>query len=339
MQVVRLKHVKRYRTGGKVYWYHRVTGERLPDDKTERVARVLHINATLDGWRFGTDSGSLGDLILRYQASPDFKRLADTTRAGYRVYLDLLARTVPEMSVAAIDRAWLYEARDSMADTPRAADMMLSVLSIMLNFAVDRGWRTDNPARHVKKLRGGKSYEAWPDIAIERFRADAPPRLVWALELALYTGQRLGDVLAMQWGHVAQGAISVAQQKTGERLLIPVHPDLAAVLDGVPRVGLNIVHRLDGRAYTAKGFSALFRKELPRLGLKGLQFHGLRHTAGARLAEAGATDREIMSILGHRTSKMVARYTRGADQERLARAAIVKLKPRTKLSKLPDKSV
>ena len=339
MQVVRLKHVKSYRVGGRVYWYHRLTRKRLPDIEPERVARVLEINATLGGWRDDVIPGSLGDLIYRYKASPEFKRLATSTQQGYSVYLDLLERAVAKKRVAQIDARWLYEVRDAMADTPRAADMMLAVCSVLMSYAVSRGMRNDNPVRHVKRLRAGKSYERWPDVAIERFRAGANPRMVWGMELGLYAGQRLGDVLAMQWGHIEGGLIAVKQAKTGERLLIPIHADLAAVLDGIPRQGTNIVHREDGRSYTTRGFSALFRKERDRLGLRGLQFHGLRHTAGQQLAEAGATDREIMAILGHRTASMVTRYTRGAEQERLARAAIVKLEPRTKVSKAPDQSV
>lgn len=332
IQVVRLKHVKSYRVGGRVYFYHRLTKERLPDDETARARRVLEINSNLDGWRDDVIPGSLGDVICRYRASPEFKRLARSTKATYGTYLNLLERSgkIPRTPITAVDVAWLYEIRDAMADTPRAADQMLSVLSYLLSFAITRGMREDNPAQHVKKLRGGRSYEPWPDVAIERFRAGANHRMIWALELAIYTGQRRGDVLGMQWGHVADGLIAVAQRKTGERLEIPIHPDLAAVLDAIPRVGTNIVHREDGRSYTGDGFSAIFRREQKRLGLDGLQFHGLRHTAAARLAEAGCTDREIMSILGHRTASMVSRYTRKADQKRLAKAAIVKLESRTR---------
>ena len=159
------------------------------------------------------------------------------------------------------------------------------------------------------------------------------------MELAIFTGQRRADVLAMQWRHIEGGMISVAQQKTGQRLLIPIHEELATVLKGIPRVGTNIVHRQDGRAYTGSGFASIFQREKRRLGLGGLQFHGLRHTAAAQLAEAGATDREIMAILGHRTTAMVTRYTRGAEQERLARAAIVKLESRTKVSNTPKSTV
>lgn len=330
MQVIRLRHVKRYRVGRKVYWYHRITKERLPDGEAARAARVLQINANLDGWRDDTIPGSLGDIICRYKASPEFKRLAAATRRSYMGSLGLLERTVATDAIADINAAWLYEVRDALADKPRSADLMLSVLSILLNFAVARGFRSDNPARHVKKLRGGKSYEPWPEVAIERFRAGANPRLVWAMELAIHTGQRQSDVLAMQWRHIEGGSIAVAQQKTGERLLIPIHRDLAAVLDGIPRDHMAIVHTERGAPYTPSGFRASLRKDMARLGLSGLQFHGLRHTAGRLLAEAGATDREIMAILGHRTAAMVARYTRGAEQERLARAAIVKLETRTR---------
>ena len=97
-----------------------------------------------------------------------------------------------------------------------------------------------------------------------------------------------------------------------------------------------IVHREDGRAYTGSGFASIFQRDKRRLGLHGLAFHGLRHTAGQLLAEAGVSEREIMSILSHRTAAMVTRYTRGADQERLARSAIVKLETRTKLQHLAD---
>ena len=296
-------------------------------------------NCSLDGRRDGAVPGSLLDLIGQYKASPEFKERTPATRRGYLSYLDMLERGFPAKPVEDIDRAWLYELRDALAKTPRAANLTLSLVSILMAFAVNRGWRTENPAVGVKKLRAGKSYEPWPDVAIERFRTCANPRMVWALELALYTGQRQGDVLAMQWRHIRDGLISVAQTKTGERLAIPIHRDLAAVLERIPRGHMTIVHTGRGTGYTQSGFKSYFRKELARLGLAGLQFHGLRHTAGKLLAEAGCTDREIMAILGHRTGSMVSRYTRSAEQKRLAKAAIIKLETRTKVSKPSDETV
>ena len=43
-----------------------------------------------------------------------------------------------------------------------------------------------------------------------------------------------------------------------------------------------------------------------------------------RLAECGATTKEIAAVSGHKTLKEVERYTEAADQARLARAAMAR---------------
>src|SRR5258705_4916889 len=55
------------------------------------------------------------------------------------------------------------------------------------------------------------------------------------------------------------------------------------------------------------------------------QPHGLRKAAGRRLAEAGCSANEIMSVLGHQTLAEAERYTRDADQAHLATGAFAKL--------------
>jgi hypothetical protein len=55
------------------------------------------------------------------------------------------------------------------------------------------------------------------------------------------------------------------------------------------------------------------------------QPHGLRKATGRRLAEASATAKMIMSILGHTTLAEAERYTEEADQAGLAEDAVLKL--------------
>jgi integrase len=55
----------------------------------------------------------------------------------------------------------------------------------------------------------------------------------------------------------------------------------------------------------------------------------LRKAAARRLAEAGCTEREIAAITGHASLREVQRYTRAADQTRLALSAMAKVKTRT----------
>jgi integrase len=54
--------------------------------------------------------------------------------------------------------------------------------------------------------------------------------------------------------------------------------------------------------------------------------HGLRKAIMRRLAESGSSAKEIAAISGHRTLKEIERYTAAADQARLSKAAMAKLK-------------
>jgi enterobacteria phage integrase len=53
--------------------------------------------------------------------------------------------------------------------------------------------------------------------------------------------------------------------------------------------------------------------------------HGLRKAAGRRLAETGCSSKEIAAILGHESLKEVERYTKAADQRKLATSAMKRL--------------
>jgi hypothetical protein len=86
---------------------------------------------------------------------------------------------------------------------------------------------------------------------------------------------------------------------------------------GVPQhMRMRLVGELGGPART-----------LDDAGLPHCTAHGLRKAAAARLAELGASEKEIMAVTGHRTSKEITRYTRGASQRILAANAIARHGP------------
>jgi integrase len=88
----------------------------------------------------------------------------------------------------------------------------------------------------------------------------------------------------------------------------------------------TIINTEYGKPFTVDGFSQWMRAAITAAGLPlECQPHGLRKAAGRRLAEAGCTANEIMSVLGHRTLAEAERYTRDADQVRLATDAVTKL--------------
>jgi integrase len=78
-----------------------------------------------------------------------------------------------------------------------------------------------------------------------------------------------------------------------------------------------------GRPFTPDGFGNFFRERCDEAGLpKRCSAHGLRKAAATRLANAGCSTDQIKAITGHKALAEVARYTKAADQQRLARQAL-----------------
>jgi integrase len=335
MPVVRLRYVKRVRSKGRTYWYHRTTGERLPDDHDKRIKRIVEINTGQGPRKRVPRAGSLADIVVQYKSSPGFRNLAPKTRKDYGLYLDIICQDWGPLPVTGLQRKHILALRDRHAGTPSKANKLVTVLRIVLAFAVDREERTDNPARDIKKLKTGTGHSAWPETAIERFLATASAKMVLALKIGLFTGQREGDCLNMSWHDYDGERIYVTQSKTGTKLWIPVHSVLRVALDAQERVSPIILTTETGKPYTGSNFRHHFSKVMKVAGLEGLTFHGLRYTAAARLAEAGCSLKEIASVTGHKSLGMIEKYSRDADQKRLAGAAILRLENagRTKIGK------
>jgi integrase len=119
----------------------------------------------------------------------------------------------------------------------------------------------------------------------------------------------------------------VTQQKTGKVLAIPIHSELQAVLDAVPPTQMTFLQTLRGKPFDGHTFTAWFIAACAKAGLPvDCTFHGLRKAACRRLAEAGCTVHEIAAISGHQTLREVERYTKAADQAKLAQAAMARTK-------------
>src|SRR6516164_5667888 len=127
----------------------------------------------------------------------------------------------------------------------------------------------------------------------------APAHLHLPLILALWTGQRQGDLLRLPWSAYNGTHIRLRQGKTGERVVIPIGAPLKTALDATPKLSPIILVKRDGKPWTSAGFQTAWSRACKAVGLVGLTFHDLRGTAVTRLAIAGATEAEIATITGH----------------------------------------
>jgi integrase len=163
-------------------------------------------------------------LISEFKISAEYLSLAPSTRRSYSTYLREIEVEFGDMPLAALEsprvRGEFKRWRDGMAATPRKVDYAWTTLARVLSFGKDRGRISSNPCE-----RGGRLYAAdradkiWTEADIARLLAAASPQMALALMLALWTGQRQGDLLALPWSAYNGSHIRLRQSKTGQAVI------------------------------------------------------------------------------------------------------------------------
>lgn len=329
--IVRLKGVKRVRSKGRTYYYHRQSMTRLPGQpgSPEFVRALSSLKVTSNT----SATGSLGGLVYAYRGSPEFVALAPSSKRRYNTILNDL-KSLDGMPLVQVTGDFLYAWRDKKAAqrSRSFANLGVILLRIIFTWGSKRGHCKANPALNVdliRKPRGAPiKNRPWRPAEVEAALEAAPPWLRLALAIAAYTGLRQSDVARVTWACYDGHAFETRQQKTGAPIWVPVHYKLRELLDAAPRVHEQIVVGVYGRPVSQAHIAGAFWKLVKGLG-DGLSFHGLRHTLGTALAEAGCDPPTIAAVLGQSTTKMAEHYSRTANRRGLAGDAIKKMENQT----------
>lgn len=151
------------------------------------------------------------------------------------------------------------------------------------------------------------------------------------LRLAYETGRRRGELLSLTWACVDfdEEVIHLLDTKTGDDQIVVMTKPIKKLLkeqrrdfqkEGHPHVFRGRLHNrpTDFDDITREAMRTVFepdhRGEIPVL-------HSVRHTAATELGEAGATETEIKSITGHKSSASVSRYVKQTKKVAIAAQA------------------
>ena len=282
--------------------------------------------------------GTLLAVLQGYQASDDFTGLAPRSRSDYVGKIKLIEKEFGDFPLSALTdnrtRGIFKQWRERLAlSSRRQADYTWVVLARVLSWGMDRGLVAANPcARGGRLYRGSRAEKIWIDADEVAFLERAPAHLHLALLLALWTGQRQGDLLRLPWSAYNGTHIRLRQSKGGTRVVIPVGAPLKAALDAAPKRSPIMLTTAYGKPWTPDGFRASWGKACKRAAVIGVTFHDLRGTAVTRLAIAGCTEAEIATITGHSLRSVRAIIdTHYLNRDPvLAESAIRKLETRTK---------
>ena len=273
----------------------------------------------------------MADLITLYYQTASFTRLSDATRQTYRGILERFREEYGARPVARLEEQHISAILDKKAATPAAANNLRRMLRAIMKLARKRKMIKVNPMIEIEPIRYKvKGFKDWSDAEIKLFTdcyaMGTRERL--ALELLLCAAPRRSDAVRLGPEQVLGGRLIYRQKKTGAEIDIPMLPQLEAAIAAMPSFAEQayFLETQFGDAFTETGFYNWFTEKARKAGVpKGRSPHGLRKACCRRLAEAGCSPHEIMSVSGHETLKEVERYTKAVNRARLANSAIATL--------------
>jgi integrase len=336
MSRIRLPYIKAWvdKKTGKAYWHFRRRGYKevalpgLPGSAEFMAAYEAAVGQPMV--EIGvkrTRAGSINAAIVGYYQSLAFRELAPGTQRMRRGILEKLRAEHGDRSIGDMPPKFIALTLNKLQ--PHAARNWFKTIRHLMQYAVSVELVRIDPTKDVKLPKASsKEHRPWKDTEIAAYEAMHPigskARLAFAL--GYYTAQRRGDAVRMGRQHISGGFIQVRQDKTDVVLDIPLHPRLQTIIDAAAADHLTFLITKTGRPYSANDFSDQFRQWCNEAGLsRDCHFHGLRYSAAKMLAEAGCTPHQIASITGHQTLAMVQKYSKAAEQRRLASEAMAKL--------------
>ena len=304
-------------------WQARVRRQGYPDitksfqgrQDAERWARSVESDIDRGSYVSHTEAQktTLADLIQRYMAEvlPSMKGAPEDS-----IRLKAICRRpICKNSIAALTPAKVAEYRDLRLTEVAAGTVVreLAYLSSIINHG-RREWgiHANNPVALVRKPTQPKGRQrVLTSAERERLLAELQPtgrRNVWMLSvalLALETGMRRSELLALRWGDINldRRTATLHITKNGETRVVPLSTSAIQTLTAMPRSICGAVFPI-----TACALAANFDKAVERAKLPDLHFHDLRHTAITLMATKLPNLIELAAVSGHKSLKMLQRY-------------------------------
>jgi integrase len=198
---------------------------------------------------------------------------------------------------------------------------MMAVLSSAFTFAVQRWyWIDHNVCRNVWRHPSKPRTRLIKDAEFAAFRAMVPLRVQLAMDIALRSGQRQGDILSMRWEALSRGKWHLTQAKTGKRLAVKLSLSFKKTLWRCSQLETRghareiVILNESGVPYTSDGFRSIWQRSMRAwvaAGNERFTFHDIRALAATKCK----TIQEAMLLLGHSNISMTRRVYRRGEEE------------------------
>lgn len=227
-----------------------------------------------------------------------------------------------------------------------STNMMLSLLNLAFEYACDMEYIKENPCIRIRRARADtKKVEAFStdeQRAVEAEIAKSGDRRLHGIILCLYTGLRLGELIALTWSDIdfklgtlkvtktayrAQNeygiwnlCIDTPKTESSERV-IPLPKYITDMLSQDRNVAKTpyIVENKKAERMSIRSYQYLFERLTEKAGVRKLNFHALRHTFATRALECGMDIKTLSELMGHKNASITLnRYAHSMMDTKIA---------------------
>jgi integrase len=224
----------------------------------------------------------------------------------------------------------------------------VTLLGSIMTYAIEKGIRTDNPVRGVRKFAENRRERRLSDCeyaaigaALQKAaepperkphsRRDVEPKGMWAPALAtiwflLLTGWRSGEALNLRWAEVdlSRRTAFLNDTKTGKSMR-PLSHAACDLLSTLPRVGTGeYVFPASRGTGVMSGFGSYWKRIAKLADLPAdVVPHTMRHSFASLAADLGYSELTIGALIGHKGHSITSRYVHAADAVLLAAADVI----------------
>lgn len=347
----------RYRAGGgrngRSRWFTigphgKITADQARDIAKGVAADVAQGRDPAGDREAARNAPSMNEFLGRYHSEHVCQKNKPRTQAEVARQIDVYVRpALGKLKVVDVTRADIAKLHSAMSDTPYGANRVLALLSKAFGLAEDWGLRpgNTNPCHRIQRYNeegrerflSNKEFAALGDILAKaevgplevegrRLPVRINPQAITALRLLIFTGARVGEILALRWESInweAQRA-ELTDSKTGKKHL------------SLPPAALELLRGLEipesGQGYVVRGGNGS-DPAVPLVNIKDpwnnirkaacledVRLHDLRHSFASVAASGGMSLVLIGSLLGHKNVATTARYAHLSDDPKKAAA-------------------
>ena len=288
--------------------------------KTKREAELYAARMTIDSEQLAGTNYRFGHTTLLEDLISEFLCNYKGKDSSMKQRLSFWVEALGDKAIAKVSKDNVRTVLKSLIDCGKSNatyNRYKAALSAVFKYAEDEYSTDHNPCKGIRNKPEAQAIDRWATKdELERLfsaaKKSAWPRLYLFVLIALHTGARRGNCLALRWSAIDfnKRLAYLATSKGKKPVMLPLNIEVIAELEKFREVGNGFIFPHPEKPNTMfRNFDYHWYKALEQAGIQEqLRIHDLRHTTASWLAQAGVATSEIQQIMAHKSITTTQRY-------------------------------